>query len=394
MAELSHLRRPPASMSWRTVRRPRGAGDVIRTAVPLIVAMVVLSLYTNSKNPAFLSRSALENILTQVAVLGILAVGQTLLVVGGQLDLSVGSVVSFTSVIGAYLYSHHWSEPAILLVMLAIGAGVGLLWGLLVTYLRVPAFILTLGGLSAFSSLASVISHNRPISVIGAFSSLGFGQWLGLPAPAVVFLAAVVLGALVLHGTRFGRQLFALGSSEDSAYLAGLPTRGIKLRLFLMNGLLVGVAGLVQLGRLSAGDPSSGRGLELASIAAIVLGGVALTGGRGTMFGSLLGTLTFGVTDASLVFLNVGGAWQSLVTGGVLILAVTVTALAEARRGRISSMRRGLMGLTSHLLQRPTQPSMASNGSHAAGDVESGRPAEHGPRHDVSPTPPDEARQK
>lgn len=343
----------PTSFRW-TVRRPQGTGEFLRTALPLLVAMVVLSLYTNSQNSAFLSRSALENILTQVAVLGILAVGQTLLVVGGQLDLSVGSVVSFTSVVGAYLYSHHWSQPAILLVMLGIGTGIGLLWGLLVTYLRVPAFILTLGGLSAFSSLALVISNNRPISVLGAFNSLGFGDWLGLPAPAVVFLAAVVLGALVLHGTRFGRQLFALGSSEDAAYLAGLPTRGIKLRLFLLNGLLVGVAGLVQLARLSAGDPSSGSGLELATIAAIVLGGVALTGGRGTMFGSLLGTLTFGVIDASLVFLNVGGAWQSFVTGGVLILAVTVTALTDdpAGGGR-SSLRRGLTSITSHLLQRP-----------------------------------------
>lgn len=355
MAQPSNTRRLPTGFSWgKTVWWPRGTGEFFRTAVPLVVAMVVLSVYTNSHNSAFLTRSALENILTQVAVLGILAVGQTLLVVGGQLDLSVGSVVSFTSVIGAYLYSHHWSEPAIMLVMLGIGAAVGLFWGLLVTYLRVPAFILTLGGLSAFSSLALVISHNRPISVPGAFNSLGFGQWLGLPAPAVVFLAAVILGALVLHGTRFGRQLFALGSSEDSAYLAGLPTRGIKLRMFLLNGLLVGVAGLVQLGRLSAGDPSSGSGLELASIAAIVLGGVALTGGRGTMLGSLLGTLTFGVIDASLVFLNVGGAWQSLVTGGVLILAVCVTALTDARRGRSSSFRRGLRNVTSQLLQRPT----------------------------------------
>lgn len=363
-------------------RWPRVPADLIRTAIPLLVAMVALSIYTNSRNGAFFTQTNLENVLTQVAVLGILAVGQTMLVVGGQLDLSVGSMVSFTSVTGAYLYTHHWSEPAILSVTVGIGGAVGLLWGLLVTYLRVPSFILTLGGLSAFSSLALVLAHNRPISVVGAFNEVGFGHWLGLPAPAFLLLAVMALGGLVLHGTRFGRQIYALGSSEESAYLAGLPTKAIKVKLFVLNGVLVGGAGVVQLGRLSAGDPASGSGLELACIAAIVLGGVALSGGRGTMFGSLLGSLTFGIIDASLIFLNVGGAWQNLVTGSVLILAVTVTALADARRGHGSSFRHSIGTIGANLLKRP--PRSSSIPAHAALGSVPGH--EHGnSAHDVGP---------
>lgn len=332
----------------------RAPADVVRTIVPLLAVIVGLSLYTNTQNSTFLTGGNVQNILVQSSSLGILAVGQTFLLVGGQLDLSVGSMVSFTGVVGAWQYARGWSEWVILVVLLAIGSGVGLVWGLVVSYLRVPPFILTLGGLSVLSSLALVISHNAPISVVNAFNGLGFGSWLGLAAPAALFLGLAVAGALLLHYTRFGRQVYALGSSEQAAFLAGLPVRRIKVQIFVLNGLLAAVAGLVQLARLAAGDPNGGTGLELSCIAAIVLGGASLAGGRGTMLGSLVGVLVFGVIDASLTFLNVAASWQSLVSGAVLIFAVTTTSVAELRRERRAG-RQARLGdvLAGLVLRRP-----------------------------------------
>jgi ribose/xylose/arabinose/galactoside ABC-type transport system permease subunit len=355
---------PPseATAPWR----PRLPADFLRTAVPLLAVIVVVSLYTNSRNGAFLTSDNVQNILVQSSALGILAIGQTFLLVGGQLDLSVGSMVSFTGVVGAYQYTRGWNEWLILVTLLVIGSGVGLLWGVVVTYLRVPPFILTLGGLSVFSSLALVISDSRPISVVNAFNSLGFDKWLGLQAPVTLFLLLLLAGGFLLHFTRFGRQVYALGSSEQVAFLAGLPTNRIKVAIFVLNGALAGVAGLVQLARLAAGDPTAGSGLELACIAAVVLGGASLAGGRGTMVGTLIGTVVFGVIDASLVFLNVAASWQDTVSGGVLIFAVTATAVSDLRRerrsGRDASVGSALTRLLLSRSQRPPTTTTATPG--------------------------------
>lgn len=361
-SEIGPVSAPAAEPRWR----PRVPAELARTAVPLIVIIVGLSLYTNSRNSAFLTATDLQNILVQSSALGILAIGQTFLLVGGQLDLSVGSMVSFTGVVGAYEYTQGMNEWLILVLLLGIGAITGLGWGLIVTSLKVPPFILTLGGLSVFSSVALVISHNRPISVVNEFNSLGFGHWLGLQAPVTLFLAILIAAAVILHFTRFGRQVFALGSSEQVAYLAGLPVRRIKVSIFVLNGLLAGVAGVVQLARLAAGDPNSGSGMELACIAAVVLGGASLAGGRGTMVGALLGTVVFGVINASLVFLNVAASWQSAVSGGVLILAVTVTAVGDMRRERKTGQDTSLGQAIAHLLTHRAPPTPSRLPAQAA----------------------------
>ncbi|MCW2766067.1 MAG: Ribose transport system permease protein/putative xylitol transport system permease protein [Nocardioides sp.] len=331
-------RRPPPTPTARAVRRQSPTQNFARTVVPLVAAIVVLSLYSNSQNPAFLTSSNWQNILSQVCVLGILAAGQTFLIIGGQMDLSVGSLVSFIGVLAATRLDAGWSTTTVVVVCLALGVAVGLLWGLTVAFLRVPPFVLTLGGLSVFASLALVISDNRPIPVLdGGLTELGFGQWFGFRAPAVILVVTVVVLGLLLHFTRFGRNVFALGSAPRAAYLAGVPTRRLTITLFVLNSTLAAAAGLIMMSRLAAGDPRSGEGLELSVIAVTVLGGAALAGGRGSMVGTFLGVLVFGVINASLTFLQVPGAYQSLVTGGILIFAVTVTAVADLRAGRVAT---------------------------------------------------------
>ncbi|MEH3075819.1 MAG: ABC transporter permease [Quadrisphaera sp.] len=304
-----------------------------RSIAPLLVVVVVLAWFTGSQNPAFLTPVNAQNVLAQVAVLGVLAVGQTFLVVSGQIDLSVGSLVSLVGVVAARCFADGWSAPSVVVLSLAIGAAVGLVWGAAVAFLDVPPFILTLGGLSVLGSLALVLSDNTPVPVRDGLSSWGFGTVGPVRTPVAVLLAVAVLGVLLLHFTRFGRTTFALGSSRSTTYLAGVPVKRQLLLLYTGNSTLAAFAGLLMMARIASGDPRAGLGLELSVIAVVVLGGATLAGGRGTVVGTFAGVLVLGVVSASLTFLQVPGAFQSLVSGGILVLAVVATALAERRSG-------------------------------------------------------------
>ena len=209
-------------------------------------------------------------------MLGIVALGQTFLVAAGQLDLSVGSLASLSAVMGATLLRDGQPEAVAVAVCVVMGAGIGLVWGLLVTGLRVPPFILTLGGLSVLQSLAMVRAGDVPVPVRDGFDWLNRSEVLGLRAPILAFLLVAALAALVLRYTRFGRHVFATGSSEEASYLAGLPTDRTKVVVFVLNGALVAFAGLILMTRIGAGDPRAGSGLELRAIAAVVLGGATL----------------------------------------------------------------------------------------------------------------------
>jgi ribose/xylose/arabinose/galactoside ABC-type transport system permease subunit len=330
------------SRTWRL-------GESARSIAPLIVAIVVISLYTNNKNDAFLSKTNIEIILLQASVIGIIAIGQTFLVAAGMLDLSVGSLASVASVVAAKQIEEGGSEWWAVVLVLLLGAAAGLFWGLVVAYLRVPPFILTLGGLSAFSSLALVWSGSSPVPVRNNFSWLKSGDVLGVRTPIAMFLAVLVVSAVVLRYTRFGRQVYALGSSEEAAYLAGLPTTRTKVAVFVVSSTLVGLAGLILMSRGGAGDPTSGQGYELKAIAAVVLGGATLAGGRGSAIGTFVAVVLLGVVEAALTFNDVNSEYEDLVFGGVLIFAVVTTAIGDRRRERAGSGR----SLWSSLLSRP-----------------------------------------
>lgn len=314
--------------------------------IPLVLAIVGLSIYTNTQNSAFLSWTNVENILLQTAVLGIISIGQTYLVAAGQLDLSVGSLASFSAVIGATLLRDGSSEFVVIVVCIAVGALVGLFWGLIVTQLRVPPFILTLGGLSVLQSLALVRAGDVPVPARNTFGWLNREELFGIRTPILAFLLISLISALVLRYTRFGRHVFAIGSAEEAAYLAGVPVTRTKLLVFVINSALVALAGLVLMSRIGAGDPRAGQGLDLRAIAAVVLGGASLAGGRGSALGTFLGVVLLGVVGASLTFLDVDASYTDLVFGGVLIFAVVLTAVAEMRRGTTG-------GGLGRLLQRP-----------------------------------------
>jgi len=330
--------RRPAPVPARRLVTP-AVREHLYVYIPLIAILVVLCALASANNDAFLSSANIERMLVASAVLGILAVGQTFLLVGGQLDLSVGSLVSVGSVITAKLVLGNVPGALVLLVPVLVGAAAGLAWGLLVSLLGVPPFILTLGGLAVFASIALTMADSTPISVPDGLDWLQGHVLPGLRAPVLIWLVCLVAGGVLLHFTRFGRNVYALGANEEAAFLSGVATTRTKIIIFLMNGALCGLASVVITGRVSAGDPRAGVGLELMVIAAIVLGGASLAGGRGSMPGSLLGVLVLGVITSALTFLNVPDSYDQFVLGAILIAAVSVTAVAEFRRRRRVRLR-------------------------------------------------------
>jgi len=319
-------------------------GELVRVFVPLISAVVLLSLYTEYKRDNFIAWANLENILLQTSVLGIIAIGQTFLIAAGQLDLSVGTFSAYCAVLAATQVVNGRSELLAIVVVLLVGAFAGFVWGAVITALRIPPFILTLGGLSVFQSLALVRAKNSPVPVRDSFEWLRTGDVFGLRTPIVVLLVVLVVASLVMRYTRFGRQVYALGSAEEASYLAGLPTKRTKIIVYMISSTLVAIAGLILMARIGSGDPRSGGGLELKAIAAVVLGGATLAGGRGTPIGSFLGVFVLGVVQAALTFLNINDSWSDFVFGGVLIVAVLITAVSDLRRenkgqrGRLSQI--------------------------------------------------------
>ncbi|MGH2747989.1 MAG: ABC transporter permease [Actinomycetota bacterium] len=307
--------------------------ESVVTTLPLLAAILGLGAYTASKSDVFLSQANLQNLFEQISVLGLVTVGMTLLMVAGLLDLSVGALASFIAVIAARLAADGMSVAAIIPIGIGVGLGVGLLTGAVVGTVRVPPFILTIGSWSVFVSLGLVLTEGQPIGVDSeAFTTIGIGRRFGIPIAGMLFVGALVLGALLLRYTRLGRNAYAVGSNPQAAFLSGVPMARVTVGLFALNGLLVGIAGIVLLGRLGAGDATAGVGLELQAVAAVVLGGASLSGGRGTIWGSFLGVVLLGEISNSLNVLGTQLFYQQLVYGSVLIIAVVATALREEQR--------------------------------------------------------------
>lgn len=327
-------------------RTPRSLGfgarvrrsDNISTYVPLIVAILLLGLYAAVHSDLFLTSPNISVLLDSVAVLGLLTVGMTLLLIAGQLDLSVGAGATLASVVAAKLIVGGTSDVLAVVAMLTLPVVIGIGVGVLVVKTGVQPFILTLGLLGALQSVALIQTGQRPVAIGSHLQSLDTSEIVGVPLSFWTFVVALLIGSAVLRVTRLGRNAYAIGSNEDAAFLSGVPVARVKIALFAISGLLVGVAGLLLLSSLGAGDASAGSGLELSAIAAAVLGGASLSGGRGSMFGSFLGVMLLGVVTNSLTLLDVSSFYQQLVQGALLMIAVVATAIAERRRNSVTSL--------------------------------------------------------
>ena len=286
-------------------------------------------------SPYFLTATNISSVIRQTVVINIMALGMTLVIVSGGIDLSVGSILAFSGVVGTMTMVSTDS------VMLGILAGIvsGALWGcangLMIARMRIPPFIVTLGTLGIVRGLTLVISGGLP--VVGLPKEHGFlGEGTVGPAPfvLVVLVACVIVAHFVLHSTKLGRYTYAIGSNEAAAVYAGIPVGRFKVAIYAICGLLTGLAGMIETSRLMTGQPTAGVTYELQVIAAVVIGGGSLTGGEGTVIGTLIGAFIMGLLSNGSDLLGINPYWQQVIIGAIIILAV---ALDVARKRRFAS---------------------------------------------------------
>lgn len=296
--------------------------------LPLLTTAFVLAvLYVTAGclYDGFFSGGVLTNLLTDNAALGIAAVGLTLVIFSGGIDLSVGAVIGFTSILAASLVAKGWSPVAAAGVTLLCGAALGAGMGAVIYFFRQPPFLITLAGMFLMRGLAYWISTestaiNDPLFTKLAGFELPIGPQFIVTATALALLTMLALGGVIAHYTRFGRNLLAIGGSEQSALLMGLPIGVTTIGVYTLNGLCAVVAGLAATVYTSSGNPSLGIGLELDAIAVVVIGGTLLSGGRGHMLGTVLGLLIFGVIQSALTFDGrLNSAWIRIVVGALLL---------------------------------------------------------------------------
>jgi ribose/xylose/arabinose/galactoside ABC-type transport system permease subunit len=296
----------------------------------IFLLLLLLLLVGAATAPEFRTAENIANVLKQSAALGVLAIGQNFVIVGGMIDLSVGQLAGLVVVLSADLMQ---GRPELtlraVLLALALGAGVGALNGWLNNRLRIHPLILTFGMLSVLQG-AIFVYTDRSIGLVSpGFRWLGDGTLAGVPVAALL-LAAISLGAaFLLHRTRFGHHLMAIGGSEENARRAGIDADRIKLIAFTLSGLSAGIAGILLAGRLGTGYPNAGVGYELDAIVAVVLGGTALAGGRGTIAGTIAAVLVLGVTSNLLNLLEVSAFVQMVIKGLIVILAILVNQPAR-----------------------------------------------------------------
>ncbi|MEO3790528.1 ABC transporter permease [Nonomuraea sp. B10E15] len=321
-------------------RSARSLVDLVFRAreLSLVIALALLIGVTGAVNPNFLSGQGIEDILLNTAILALLAVGQSVVVITRNLDLSVGSVVGLVAFVTADVLASGWGLVPGVVFGIAVGAACGLLNGLLVSFCRVPALVVTLGTLYVIQGVDHYIAHGRQINAVDlppALLSLGNGSVLGVPYLPLITLVVMLLIGYYLRSYPSGREFYAIGSSPEAARLAGVPVRRRVLTAYLVSGCLAGLAGVLWLARFGTVIGDSANGWELIVISAVVVGGVAITGGVGSVYGAALGALLLTTIGSALVVLRVNPFWQQAITGALLLLAISVDRVLAMRVARL-----------------------------------------------------------
>ena len=312
---------------------------------PLIFLLVLMAVFAIME-PRFLSSINLFNVMRQVSITGLLAIGMTFVILTAGIDLSVGSLLAFAGLVAAAVAKGGMQDrftvgdaaigygwPLALLAAVAVGVAGGYLQGLAITKLRVPPFVVTLGGMSAFRGAALLFAAGGPISGFQPdFSWWGQGRILTVPVPVIIFLLAALAAHVVLRYTRFGRRVYAVGGNPEAARLAGLNVNGITCSVYVIMGLFVGIGAFVLAARLNSAEAVAGTGYELTVIASVVIGGTSLFGGAGSIFGTVIGTVLIGVLLNGLVLMNVSSYVQQIIIGVIIVLAVAFDTFAKSRR--------------------------------------------------------------
>jgi ribose/xylose/arabinose/galactoside ABC-type transport system permease subunit len=298
---------------------------IIFVLIPLIALFGIL-------NPVFLSVANILNVLRQISIFGIMAVGMTMVIMCAQIDLSIGAIVAFSGVISAMVAKAGYPLPASLVAGCAAGLMCGLINGFLTTTFNVHALLITLGSMTAIRGVGFLITGGRPVwGMDPSYKWLGAGFILGIPVPIIIMLIVYAIGWFIMSQTTFGRYIYSTGGNLEAAKLSGINTGSVTMWALGICGLLAGLSGVIWSSRLYSGQPIVGQGYELQVIAATVLGGISLAGGQGEVLATLGGALIIGILHNGLNLLGVSPYWQMVAMGCVIILAVILDSLR--RRG-------------------------------------------------------------
>jgi len=298
--------------------------------IGIFVVLVIICIFLAITAPRFLKISNITNVARQMAVIAIISVGMTYVIVTGGIDLSVGSTVAFTGCITALLLVEGYPIAFCIFIGLLLGTLVGLVNGLLIVYVKLAPFIATLGTMGIARGLVLALTRGYPIQPFPKeFEMIGRGYLGILPIPVLIMIAIVVLGHILLSKTKIGRYIYYIGSNETAARLSGLNVNAILIFVYTAAGFLSGLASIVLISRLTSAQSNMGSGYELDAIAAVVIGGTSLSGGEGTVLGSLIGAALMGIIKNALILIGVNVYWQSVVIGLVIVFAVSVDAFRK-----------------------------------------------------------------
>ncbi|MCA1023569.1 ribose ABC transporter permease [Halobacillus litoralis] len=306
------------------IKKTNTIGQSLQKLGPL-VGLLVLITVVSIINPSFLEPLNLLNLLRQVAINALIAYGMTFVILTGGIDLSVGSILALSSALMAGMMVSGIDPILAILIGCLLGALMGAVNGLLITKGKMAPFIATLATMTMFRGLTLVYTDGNPITGLGdsyAFQLFGRGYFLGIPVPAVTMLLAFAVLWVILHKTPFGRRTYAIGGNEKAAFISGINVSRVKILVYSLAGLLSALAGAILTSRLNSAQPTAGTSYELDAIAAVVLGGTSLSGGRGLIVGTLIGALIIGTLNNGLNLLGVSSFFQMVVKGVVIIIAV------------------------------------------------------------------------
>jgi rhamnose transport system permease protein len=311
----------------------------------LVFALLAIVIIVGLQQPRFLSPNNIRQILEAVSILAVLAVGQTLVVLTRNVDLSIASTVGLVAFVAGDLFKRNpgISVPLVVGLVLLLGLALGSINGLLVTFGQVPAIVATLGTLYVYRGIDYLIASGRQITVSDvpeAYRNISNAEVLGIPMPIIITAVIVLAGSYMLRYTRFGRQLYAVGSNPDAANIIGLRRDQVVFAAFALSGLLAAVGGVIWGAKFGAVDARAAYGYELQVVAAVVVGGVNIFGGVGTIIGAVLGAIILGSIQNALTILRLNPFWLQAITGGVILLAVLIDALITRRLQRVLMIRR------------------------------------------------------
>ena len=304
-----------------------------------LIALLLMVIAMTFLSDKFLTVTNMWNVTRQISVNVCLSVGMTLVILTGGIDLSVGSILALTGAVAAGLFKNGIELPMFNLLVgytflgaalgaIFIGSTLGFFNGYAITRFKVPPFVATLAMLTIARGLTMLWTKGFPVTGLGkSFGFLGTGWFLGIPVPVWICAIIVAVAILVTKKTRFGRYIYAVGGNEQASRLSGLNVNKIKLSVYTIAGALAAVGGLIVTSRLDSAQPNAGMGYELDSIAAVVIGGTSLSGGKGSVLGTVLGALIIGILNNGLVLLNVSPFWQQVIKGSVILLAVVIDKL-------------------------------------------------------------------